>query len=496
MNMSMPIDDVAAAFRRSYQLVVDQTELPSGELPVQGLTPPPHRPRRFGWAMAAVSAIVVLALGAVALITDAVPPADSQPVERIAVGEAPPELGGEPTVVNSELSSDGFDPAPQMDMWHWRSGEGPTEWVVLFEVAPNADLSSVLGTTETGEVPTPPEDGQVETVTLPDVGWLARSWVDSNMWRIVVGYDQALVADLAALVDGVDPSTVNMPGFELVYEGPQTIYPPTGMELSELFYTSPAGGFSLHLFRGWADGTIASALRSPNIERTEVNGAEAVIAGDEVNWWITWAIDDQSTAMIQSSDLGPDVLQAIAETVRSVSEEEWDQIANSDSAPPAGDSGPTAEVFTPVDEAVVLAAGDNWAVKAQAVTSNEDAAEPGQLGLCGWVESNGAVIVDFGCMMGEYGPSSPALVSTPEGSVLVAVLPEEVAEVRFEGQTAAGVVIDPRIPYKWFAAAIPEGMTVGDITYWDQTGNEIPPRDGMSGSVSYIPGAEQPDDSG
>jgi heat shock protein HslJ len=73
----MSTDGVAAAFRRSFQVVVDQTELPTDQLPLQGLTSPPRR--RFGWAVATVSAVVVLVLAAVGLIADDVQPVNPEP---------------------------------------------------------------------------------------------------------------------------------------------------------------------------------------------------------------------------------------------------------------------------------------------------------------------------------------------------------------------------------------------------------------------------------
>ncbi|MFP4554797.1 MAG: hypothetical protein ACLFRT_13180 [Actinomycetota bacterium] len=440
-----------------------------------------------------MTAVVVLALGAVALISNEVPLADSQPVERVALGDAPAELGGEATVVNSEVSSNAFDPAPPIEMWHWRSGEGPSEWVVLFETASNADLSSFLGTTDAGGVATAPEDGQVESLTLVDTGWFAQSWVDSDTWRIAVGYDEASVAELTIQAFGVDPETVEMSGFELVYQGPQFLYPPPDVELSELFYRSPAGGFSVALLQGLERGAEAAALRTDNAERTHINGTEAVIGSDAVNWTVVWQISEDSTAFIQSSDLRPDELMAIAEAVEPVSIDEWENLADSSqSLDTDSDTGPTAESFDPIGEPTPLAAGDDWAVMSQAVMTSEDSADPGQLGLCGWVEVNGRIDIDFGCSIEQFSQRRPVQVSTPDGPVVTGVLRTEVAEVRFEGTNLTSTLtqIHPEIPYGWFAIQVPEDTTVTDYSFWSADGTQIPidPQDPneMKGTVQSI----------
>lgn len=75
MSTSMPTDDVAAAFRRSFQVVVDRTELPSGQVPTYGLSQPPRRPR-YGWALAAAVAAVLAFVG-IGLVRNDAQPAES-----------------------------------------------------------------------------------------------------------------------------------------------------------------------------------------------------------------------------------------------------------------------------------------------------------------------------------------------------------------------------------------------------------------------------------
>lgn len=62
MSTSMPTDDVAAAFRRSFQVIVDRTELPSDQFPAYGLSKPPRR-RRYRWALGAGLAAVLVVVG-------------------------------------------------------------------------------------------------------------------------------------------------------------------------------------------------------------------------------------------------------------------------------------------------------------------------------------------------------------------------------------------------------------------------------------------------
>ena len=490
MSMSMPNDEVALAFRRAYQVVVDQVDLPSDQVPVQGLTHPPRRPR-LGLVVALSAALLAVLAGGFLLIGDDAPLAQPDAVQRVALVDVPAELGGEATVVNSDVSSNGFDAVPPVAMWHWESesDDGLRDSVILLEPeSADADLTFLLGPTGDGSVPLPPANGEIESLTLPETGWVARSWVDGSDWRIAAGYDETSVAELAELTRGEDPSAVAMPGFELIYQGPQIIYPPADAELSELFYSSPAGGFSVALIRGWEWGTALVALRSPNAERTDVNGADAVIAGDSVNWWIAWDIGD-STALIESSDLEPDVLRAIAGGVQPVSVTQWENMATLSSTATSIGNGPTAESFNPVAQPIIVASGDDWVVKSQAIITDQDAAEPGQLGLCGWVETDGTLQDDFGCSIGEFSPTYPSVVSTPSGSVVTGSVRSEVAEIRLVGTTLAGenVVIDPRIPYGWFAVLIPRSTTITEFTFWDQNGSQLPIVEGgdeMTGLVT------------
>ncbi|MEX0797725.1 MAG: hypothetical protein WD274_13650 [Acidimicrobiia bacterium] len=80
MNTSMPSDDVAAAFRRAYQVVVDATELPSDQVPMYRATQQASD-RRYRWAVALGVVAVVLVLAGTALFGDNSPPAQSDQLE-------------------------------------------------------------------------------------------------------------------------------------------------------------------------------------------------------------------------------------------------------------------------------------------------------------------------------------------------------------------------------------------------------------------------------
>jgi hypothetical protein len=163
----------------------------------------------------------------------------------------------------------------------------------------------------------------------------------------------------------------------------------------------------------------------------------------------------------------------------------WESIATVSSTATSIGNGPTAESFSPVAPPTIVASGDDWVVKSQAIVTDQDAAEPGQLELCGWVEVDGAVQIDFGCSIGR---TYPSVARTPSGSVVTGSVRSEVAEIRFAGTTLAAenVVIDPRIPYGWFAVAIPQSTTVTEFTYWDQNGSQLPIVEGGELGDTYL----------
>jgi hypothetical protein len=331
----MSTDDVDRTFREVYQVIVDQTELPPSRLPVPDLIRTSHRQRPWRVALSA-AVFVLVVVGGVALLRQDTPVSQSGTVERVArvaLVEPPEGLVSPLTVVNSGVSSDALEQAPPVYMWLWEADGSPTSWVALLEADPDSDLTAILGPAEDELILAPPADGQVVKTILPETGWFAYSWLDGSNWRIAIGYDESTVAELTQQATIGDPSQATLDGLSLVYEGPQTLYPTTEIEVSELFYHTPSGVFSVVLFRGLSEGTIAAGLRSPRPQRTDVNGADAVIAGDEVNWWIVWEIDNKSTALIQSSDFGPEVLKSIAEAVRPVSIAEWEEIASASSPP-------------------------------------------------------------------------------------------------------------------------------------------------------------------
>lgn len=85
MTTSMPTDEVAAAFRRSFQVMVDRTELPSDQFPEYLLSQPPRR-HRFGWALAAAAAAILVFVG-IGLVRNDTPPASEPTVDQMATIE-------------------------------------------------------------------------------------------------------------------------------------------------------------------------------------------------------------------------------------------------------------------------------------------------------------------------------------------------------------------------------------------------------------------------
>lgn len=80
MNTSMPTDDVTAAFRRVYQVVVDATEMPSDQVPVYRATAD-VKDTRYRWVAVFGVVALVLALAGAALFGENFPRAQSDQLE-------------------------------------------------------------------------------------------------------------------------------------------------------------------------------------------------------------------------------------------------------------------------------------------------------------------------------------------------------------------------------------------------------------------------------
>lgn len=175
---------------------------------------------------------------------------------------------------------------------------------------------------------TAPPTGEVATFNLPDTGWAARSWMVGARWRIALGFDEPAVARVSDLLVSGSPIGADLEGFELVYQGTQWLYP-AGNEAAQLFYTSPVGGFSVGLIRGWPHALDAVRLKVRDPAEVDINGSTGLAWESDPNWLIAWPIDDQSIAMMDSSDLGPEELAEVAKAVGPVSIDEWNRLAAS-----------------------------------------------------------------------------------------------------------------------------------------------------------------------
>jgi hypothetical protein len=328
--MSTHVDDVAEAFRAAYAATVERVDLPGDQLPLAGVATADAR-RLPGWLIAATTALLlVVAIGAVAFLLRGEDGATgSAPVVRVALIGSPGVLGGEAIVVNSSPPEEfNFDEIAGVEMWQWAATGDSGGSVVVLEATPGDDLSAWLGTDESGAVLTAPPAGRVAAFDLPDTGWAARSWMAGERWRIAVGFEEAAVARVSDLLVSGSPIGADLPGFDLVYQGPQWIYP-VRTEAAQLFYASPAGDFSVGIIRGWPHGLDAMRLEVRDAAEVDVNGSTGLVWEQEPNWWIAWPVDDQSIAMMDSSTLSPEALTTVARSVRPVTVAEWNDLAAS-----------------------------------------------------------------------------------------------------------------------------------------------------------------------
>jgi hypothetical protein len=334
MSPSTPTDDLDLAFRRAYQVIVDQTELPGDALPVVPLSQL-RRPRMRGSLVALAAAALVLTVGGLALLIGA-PDDAAGPVERLALVEPPPALGGAPVVQFTQDGEQESPPVPTVDMWIWAADDGRSSSVALFESKTDSDMTTLLGATEEGRIPAAPISGEIVEMILPDHAWYAASWRAGDTWRVAVGFDDAEVRRLVDLIDGAEPSSVDIADRHLVYEGPQIIQLERGT-VSGIFYDSPAGEFGVFLLDGqpYLLTTVAPLL-FPELTDVVVNDVPAVSGRvGELTWEsdsltdrvILWQVGDEATAVVAGVGLPPELLHEVAEGVRPVTLKEWESIA-------------------------------------------------------------------------------------------------------------------------------------------------------------------------
>jgi hypothetical protein len=338
MSGSIPTDDLDRVFRSTYQTVVDQTPLPGDALPAAPLIGKPQR-RSWGPLVALAVAVAVLAFGGIAVLTR-----DSNqfagPVERLALVEAPASLGGEP-VVTLAMAPDSIEypPLPSSEMWIWNAEDGVSSSVALFEVELGADTGDLIGRTEGDTSLVTPDAGEVAREVIPEFGWHVASWTADDRWRIVVGFDEEGVGRLAQLIGDNDPSAIDIEGRELAYQGPQILRAPEEASTPSLIYDTPAGQFGVTLALEWGNVITLARLSYPDLRHLEVNGVPAVsVASTEMISeggegesgqvrTIVWQIDETTTGWVFGIDMPEDLLLEIAEAVRPVSIEEWEEIA-------------------------------------------------------------------------------------------------------------------------------------------------------------------------
>jgi hypothetical protein len=285
-------------------------------------------------------AVAVLAFGGIAFLTRD-PYQFAGQVERLALVEVPASLGGEP-VVTLAMAPDSIEypPLPPSEMWIWSAEDGVSSSVALFEVELGADTGDLIGRTEGDTSLETPDPGEVAREVLPEFGWHVASWAVDDMWRIVVGFDEEEVGRLAQIIGDSDPSAIDIEGRELAYQGPQILRAPEEASTPSLIYDTPAGQFGVTLALEWSDVMTLAGLSAPVVSHLEVNGVPAVnVASTETIRdegygkieqvrTIIWQIDATTTGWVFGIDMPEDLLLEIAEGVRPVSIEEWEEIAS------------------------------------------------------------------------------------------------------------------------------------------------------------------------
>jgi hypothetical protein len=290
--------------------------------------------------VAVAVALSVLAFGGIAFLTRD-PYQFAGPVERLALVEVPASLGGEPEGTLAEAGETMEIPLlPSSEMWIWEAADAVGTSVALFEVAPGVDTGDLIGRTESDTSLLPPDPGQVAREVIPEFGWHVASWTAGDRWRIVVGFDEDEVGRLAQVIGDQNPSTVEIQGRELAYQGPQILRAPEGAETPIIVYDSPAGQFAVVLAQDWPEVMSLARLSSPVLSYPEVNGlpavsvasTEMIVEGGEGETGqvrtIIWQIDEMTTGWVFGIDMPEDLLLEVAEGVRPVSVEEWEEIAS------------------------------------------------------------------------------------------------------------------------------------------------------------------------
>jgi hypothetical protein len=166
------------------------------------------------------------------------------------------------------------------------------------------------------------------------------SWTTDDRWRIFVGFDDEEVGRLAEVIGDMDPTTVDIEDRELAYQGPQILRAPEGADTPSLFYDSPAGQFGVVLARGWPEMMTLARLSAPEFTRLEVNGMPAVgvVSTEMISEGgegepgqirtILWQIDEKTAGWVLGIDMSEDLLLEVAEGVRPVSVEDWEDLAS------------------------------------------------------------------------------------------------------------------------------------------------------------------------
>lgn len=492
-----------AAFRQTYQAVVDRTPVArdleeltlasvSGELNSAGVRPV-RRNAAFAAVAGALATLVVL--GGVTLMFRAgvvsPPGADLPSVSGpfVVLDDPASVLGPDARVTSKE--SMGVDPGVtnpdiQMRLWTRNSENELAEAIAVLEGDGADELIYKFGTFS--EIRTVEYDGfsfDLGEAASPG-GPIGLEWTDDTRHRryLIVGQGFTLseLLDVAAITarQGGDVTEAIPNGLTLAYEGPQTLFPPPEAIVRDLVYQSEAGTVQIVSMEAFAITETSMFLQLGEARRVDINDRPGLLSMvDASTWGVIWTDGDDVTYFVTSAELTPDEVVEAARRVRSVSATRWEAIVAQPFEGPDTEDQPTADSFLPVTEPTTAATGNGWSVFVQVVEKTPGNPTAGNRGVCAWLERAGRSMIDLGCdfnTSGDAGYWPP--FATPDGVVLIGMVPTETATVRIDVDNQTPIELSPmrlgaELFLSPFAVELPASGETATITIYDRAGRQL-----------------------